>query len=94
MRRQNSLKPGSKIEDVVIMYPMVQRRIIPYIAASFSFHFVGKVLGALFADYRTDVLQGSIDLLADYHPTIASLKSYITTVAGEGMEECRKVLGG
>ncbi|KAI9028059.1 acyl-CoA dehydrogenase/oxidase [Hyaloraphidium curvatum] len=100
VRRQNKgvgeeAKKGG--EAAVMGYPMVKMRILPALAAAYSFAFVGKYLVGLLNGYRTRMMagdEGAAGMLNDFHPTLSGLKAYCTTTAADGIEDIRRCLGG
>lgn len=82
VRRQNNgiaTDKRSKEEAAILGYPMVQMRVLPALAAAYSFQFVGAFLVSLFTNYRSSMMKGDsnfIELLNDFHPTLSGLKAY------------------
>lgn len=99
VRRQNrGVGPGPKKgEAQILTYPMVQMRLLPALAAAYSFQFIGSFLVNLFTNYRSQFLSQDPAFLATlsaFHPTLSSLKSYCTTLALDTIEDIRRTLGG
>ncbi|CAG8958177.1 hypothetical protein HYFRA_00000529 [Hymenoscyphus fraxineus] len=100
---------GTSGENQVLNYSMVQYRLLPLLAATFALHFTGKAMMSLYqenqkrmASAATDTtrgvgpeeLQAGSDLIADLHATSCGLKALGSTIAGEGLEVCRRACGG
>ncbi|PGH12344.1 hypothetical protein AJ80_06754 [Polytolypa hystricis UAMH7299] len=88
-------------ENQVLNYKMVQYRILPLLAASFALHFTGRRMMELYDENQAlmktkDKSSGmkGVALLADLHATSCGLKALGSTVAGEGLEVCRRACGG
>lgn len=89
--------PNAKTESAVLNYKMVQFRLLPVIAASYALHFAGRDLQALFGRYETALAtdQAAAEaMLAELHLKSCALKSYSTSVSIEGIETCRRSMGG
>jgi acyl-CoA oxidase len=96
VRRQGYAADG-KTENQILDYKQQQHRIFPLLAASYSFFFTGKKLwNDLKAIEHKLVTNKPITKpeVADIHASSSALKSFCTTVAGDGIEECRKACGG
>jgi acyl-CoA oxidase len=96
VRRQGFAEDG-KTEVQVLDYKQQQHRILPLLAASYCFFFTGKkVLKRLIDVEKRLVTNGVVTKteVADLHASTSSLKSFTTTVAADGIEDCRKACGG
>jgi len=96
VRRQGFGEDGAT-ELQVIDYKQQQHRIFPLLAASYCFFFTGKkVLQRLKDIEKRLVNNGAVSKneVADLHASTSSLKSFTTTVAADGIEDCRKACGG
>ena len=96
VRRQGFGEDG-RTEVQVIDYKQQQHRLFPLVAASYCFYFTGKkVLQRLLEIERRLVSNGNVtkNVVADIHASTSSLKSFTTTVASDGIEDCRKSCGG
>ncbi|KAG0072522.1 palmitoyl-CoA oxidase [Linnemannia elongata] len=91
-RNDTDINPG--LETQVINYPMVQNRLFPMIAQSYALFAAGSVMMEMYIGLMTGLSSGNIDTLAEVHATSSALKSYCTTIAAAGAEECRKLMGG
>ncbi|KAF2167598.1 hypothetical protein M409DRAFT_66087 [Zasmidium cellare ATCC 36951] len=97
IRRQfvNRDTPEAKLETAVLDYPTVQIRVLPLLATSFALHYTGKAMKQLFDRVRSSIEQsGDFAELADLHSTSLGLKSLCTTYATDGIETCRRAMGG
>ncbi|KAF9978994.1 acyl-coenzyme A oxidase [Actinomortierella ambigua] len=82
------------LETQVINYPMVQNRLFPMIAQSYALFAAGQQMMGMYIQLMQGMSQGKIDALAEVHAMSSALKSYCTTIAAAGVEECRKLMGG
>lgn len=97
-------------EVPVLDYQQQQHRLFPLLAASYCFFFTGKQLLQRLHATERQLVEGSTapkgggrsttahvvskNAVADLHASSSALKSYTTTVAADGIEECRKACGG
>ncbi|OCT44470.1 Peroxisomal acyl-coenzyme A oxidase 1 [Cladophialophora carrionii] len=81
-------------ETSVLDYSTVQIRILPLLATTFAFHFSGKKMKEVFTSTRQEVAEGNFARLADLHSMSSGLKSLCTDLAANGIETCRRALGG
>ncbi|KAI9259010.1 acyl-CoA dehydrogenase/oxidase [Phascolomyces articulosus] len=82
------------IETPVIDYTMVQYRLFTVIANIYALHFTGREMFKLYDLNMAEMKKGNYDLLADVHSSSSGLKSLTTTMAVEGIEQCRRACGG
>jgi len=97
VRRQGFKGDGSKTELQILDYTQQQHRIFPLLAASYCFFFTGKkILKQLSAIEQQLVSGGPVTKaqVSDIHASSSGLKSFMTMVAADGIEECRKACGG
>ncbi|KAM0717155.1 hypothetical protein Q7P37_007007 [Cladosporium fusiforme] len=82
-------------ELAVLDYPTVQIRILPLLATAFALHYTGSAMQALYARTRA-AIEDSNDFskLAELHSQSSGLKSLCTDYAANGIETCRRALGG
>jgi len=85
---------GSGPERAVLDYPTVQIRVLPLLATTFALHYTGRVVGQRYKDIRENIEKGDLSELAELHATSSGLKSLCTTLAADGIETCRRALGG
>ena len=101
VRRQGFKSKESKEENQILDYKQQQHRLFPLLAASYCFFFTGKkVLGDLkVIEARLNKLtDGEATItkteVGDIHASTSALKSFCTTIAADGIEDCRKACGG
>ncbi|PKY04952.1 acyl-CoA oxidase [Aspergillus campestris IBT 28561] len=95
---------GSVGENQVLNYKMVQIRLLPLLATMYALHFTGRGMMGLYEENQKrmagaaqagpDELRAGAELLADLHATSCGLKALASTTAGEGLEVCRRAMGG
>jgi acyl-CoA oxidase len=78
----------------VLDYPTVQIRILPLLATTFALHYSGEAMNELYQRTRKTIEGGDFSALADLHSTSSGLKSLCTTLAADGIETCRRAMGG
>jgi len=96
VRRQGFGQDG-KTELQILDYKQQQHRLFPLLAASYCFFFTGKkVLGSIKELERRFLANETVAKaeVTDVHASSSALKSFTTTVAADGMEDCRKACGG
>ena len=81
-------------EMAVLDYPTVQIRILPLLATSFVLHYTGQAMQDLYEGTRQNIESGDFSKLAELHSTSSGLKSLCTDLAANGIETCRRALGG
>ncbi|RZJ71007.1 acyl-CoA dehydrogenase [Flavobacterium sp.] len=79
--------PEGASEVPILNYRMHQRRLLPYLAKSYAFHFALRHLTQRFLDRTEDEMQ-EIEALA------AGMKAYVTWNVRDGLQECREAMGG
>ncbi|OAP55197.1 hypothetical protein AYL99_10897 [Fonsecaea erecta] len=90
-------KPTQPLETSVLDYTTVQIRILPLLATTFALHYSGAYMRQLYERTRKDdTTIDTIDhaALSELHSTSAGLKSLATTLAADGIEVCRRSMGG
>lgn len=87
-------EPGTGAEMQVLDYPTVQIRLLPLLATTFALHYSGKAMKEVYDNARQDVEGGDFSTLADLHSTSSGLKSLCTMLAADGIEVCRRAMGG
>lgn len=86
--------PGAP-EQAVLNYPTVQVRILPLLATTFALHYTGEAMYKLYYGTRQAIEQsGDFSRLAEMHAASSGLKSLCTTLAADGIETCRRSMGG
>jgi acyl-CoA oxidase len=81
-------------EMAVLDYPTVQIRILPLLATTFALHYTGEAMYKLYENTRANIEKGDFSRLAELHSTSSGLKSLCTTLAADGIETCRRAMGG
>ena len=88
-------KDSSAPEVAVLNYPTVQIRILPLIATTFALHYTGEAMYKLYYGTRKEIEQsGDYSRLAEMHAASSGLKSLSTMLAADGIETCRRAMGG
>ncbi|KAH7354967.1 acyl-CoA dehydrogenase/oxidase C-terminal [Rhexocercosporidium sp. MPI-PUGE-AT-0058] len=85
---------GTGDEMAVLDYPTVQIRVLPLLATTYALHYSGRAMAELYSSTRKGIVGGDFSKLADLHSTSSGLKSLCTTLATDGIETCRRALGG
>lgn len=78
----------------VLDYPTVQIRILPLLATTFALHYTGLAMRTVYQNAREDVERGDFRSLAHMHSMSSGLKSLCTMLAADGIETCRRAMGG
>jgi acyl-CoA oxidase len=97
IRRQFSdrdAKSHDAPEMKVLDYPTVQVRILPLLATTFALHYTGEYMYRLYHESRSTIEKGDFGPLAELHSASSGLKSLCTTLAADGIETCRRAMGG
>jgi acyl-CoA oxidase len=96
--RKQGYKEDNKTENQILNYKQQQHRLFPLLAASFCFFFTGKQVLKRLMELEDSLVRNTKPVLkqevADVHASSSALKSFTTTVAADGMEDCRKACGG
>ncbi|KNG43956.1 acyl-CoA oxidase [Stemphylium lycopersici] len=97
IRRQfkdrDSINPSDE-EMKVLDYPTVQIRVLPLLATTFALHFTGEYMYKLYHQSRQTIEKGNFGPLAELHSASSGLKSLCTMLAADGIETCRRAMGG
>lgn len=97
LRRQFSDRDDASAaapEMSVLDYPTVQIRILPLLATAFALHYTGSAMQTLYEQTRAQISKGDFSKLAELHSQSSGLKSLCTDYAANGIETCRRALGG
>ena len=98
IRRQfadRDAKSPSAPEEAVLNYPTVQIRILPLVASTFALHYTGEAMFKLYYGTREEIEKGGdTSGLAEMHAASSGLKSACTMIAADGIEICRRAMGG
>ncbi|KAL5001038.1 acyl-CoA dehydrogenase/oxidase [Aspergillus recurvatus] len=78
----------------VLDYPTVQIRVLPLLATAFALHYTGLAMQNVYARTRKQIESGDFSSLAYMHSMSSGLKSLCTSLAADGVEACRRALGG
>jgi acyl-CoA oxidase len=81
-------------EMKVLDYPTVQIRILPLLATTFALHYTGEYMYELYRKSRQTIEKGDFGPLSELHSASSGLKSLCTTLAADGIETCRRAMGG
>jgi acyl-CoA oxidase len=82
-------------ETAVLDYSTVQIRVFPLLATVFALHYTGKAMWELYERTRSvHNLDSENSDLAELHSTSAGLKSLATELSANGIETCRRAMGG
>ncbi|KAL6241721.1 hypothetical protein RBB50_011254 [Rhinocladiella similis] len=81
-------------EEAVLNYPTVQIRVLPLLATTFALHYTGETMFKLYWGTRQQIETGDTSSLAEMHAASSGLKSLCTTLAADGIETCRRAMGG
>jgi acyl-CoA oxidase len=82
-------------EEAVLNYPTVQIRILPLLATTVALHYTGEAMYKLYYGTRKAIeTKGDFSRLAEMHATSSGLKSLSTMLAADGIETCRRAMGG
>ncbi|KAI8987647.1 acyl-CoA dehydrogenase/oxidase [Mycotypha africana] len=82
------------VETPVLDYTMQQFRLFPIIAQAYACHFTGKEMHRMYHENQERMAQGDFSYLADLHASSSGLKSLVTTLGVNAIEECRRACGG
>ncbi|KAL5359100.1 acyl-CoA oxidase [Aspergillus floccosus] len=85
---------ASENELPVLDYPTVQIRILPLLAATFALHYAGRAMSDSYQQTRKEIEKNDFTRLAHMHSLSSGLKSLCTTIAADGIEVCRRAMGG
>jgi len=92
-RDRDASDPNSQ-EMAVLDYPTVQIRLLPLLATTFALHYTAEVMYNLYSNTRQRIEKGDFSDIAELHSTSSGLKSLCTMYAADGIETCRRALGG
>jgi acyl-CoA oxidase len=88
-------KDAKAPEQAVLNYPTVQIRILPLLATTYALHYTGEAMYKLYWGTREQIEKtGDFSRLAEMHAASSGLKSLCTTLAADGIETCRRAMGG
>ncbi len=84
-------------ENAVIDYQMQSYRLFKWLSTAYAFMFTGKAVVKQMSEVTQKLIAGDTDagdVLQEMHATSAGMKALCCTIAGDGMEDCRQMLGG
>ncbi|KIW06482.1 uncharacterized protein PV09_02918 [Verruconis gallopava] len=88
-------KDSASPETQVLDYSTVQIRVLPLLATVFALHYTGKAMWDLYQRTRgAHSLDSDNAQLRELHSTSAGLKSLATELSANGIEICRRAMGG
>ncbi|KAI7897930.1 acyl-CoA dehydrogenase/oxidase C-terminal [Cokeromyces recurvatus] len=91
---QDSSKLSSSLESQVISYSSVQHRLMPLLVTAYAQIITSEELYKQFNTFMQQLESNDAHLLPEIHATSCALKSWSTRRSTEGIEECRKTMGG
>lgn len=99
VRRQFHNPPNFKADNTrkesqVISYSSVQHRLMPLLATAYALVVSGESMHQKFDQLMIQLEFNNTIMLPEVHATSCSLKIWSTRRASEGIEECRKAMGG
>ncbi|KAI9022997.1 acyl-CoA dehydrogenase/oxidase C-terminal [Phycomyces nitens] len=97
IRRQFGGQPGSpnnSLETQVMSYSGVQHRLLPLLSLAYGWIIAGQDLSRSYSQLMSELAKGDANNLPEMHVTSCALKVWCTRRGADGMEECRKALGG
>ena len=94
-RQQPAAAPGAR-ECAVLEYTSVQARLLPLVATACALRFVGRHMLRLHSSgaSSSNSVEERASKLKAVHIASCALKSLCTTLAADGIEECRRSCGG
>lgn len=87
-------KEGNKLESQVISYSSVQHRLMPLLATAYGLIITGEALYSQFHQLMESLEVNDAKMLPEVHATSCALKTWSTRKSTDGIEECRKAMGG
>eukprot|EP00933_Yihiella_yeosuensis_P039101 TRINITY_DN33051_c0_g1_i1.p1 TRINITY_DN33051_c0_g1~~TRINITY_DN33051_c0_g1_i1.p1 ORF type:complete len:717 (+),score=153.10 TRINITY_DN33051_c0_g1_i1:147-2297(+) len=88
------IKPSKRTEAQVLDYMSQQYMLFPQMALAFALQWSAFGAKQLYNEKIVDFRSGKFTFLAEMHVLTATLKAVNTVLAADGMETCRKCLGG
>ncbi|KAI9296981.1 acyl-CoA oxidase [Neoconidiobolus thromboides FSU 785] len=86
---------NNKLEPQVIDYPLVQYRLFPILASTFSLMFVSRWMLTTYQTMMSNIAEkNDFSLLPEVHAISSALKGYCSEMASNMIEEARRALGG
>ncbi|KAI9253672.1 acyl-CoA dehydrogenase/oxidase C-terminal [Helicostylum pulchrum] len=99
VRRQFHNPPNFKFDNShpeaqVISYSSVQHRLMPLLSTAYALIVSGEAMYTQFNTLMEQLEVNNATMLPEVHATSCALKSWSTRRSTDGMEECRKAMGG
>ncbi|CAE8676796.1 unnamed protein product [Polarella glacialis] len=91
---KNLVKPSKRTEAQVLDYSSQQFIIFPQLALAFAMHFAGQEAEKLYNAALLEFKASKFDALTEMHVLTSTLKAVSTVLMADGMEQCRKCMGG
>mmetsp|Transcript_106231 Transcript_106231/g.298748 ORF Transcript_106231/g.298748 Transcript_106231/m.298748 type:complete len:720 (-) Transcript_106231:138-2297(-) len=90
----NLVKPSKRSEAQVLDYSSQQYILFPQLALAYAMHFAGQAVHRFYDKAIVEFRAGKFDALTEMHVATSTLKAVSTVLMADGMEQCRKCLGG
>jgi acyl-CoA oxidase len=90
----NLILPSKRTEAQVLDYVSQQYLLFPQMALAFALQWSAAGAKQLYTEKISEFRNGEFTSLAEMHVLTATLKAVNTILAADGMEQCRKCLGG
>jgi acyl-CoA oxidase len=87
-------KSGLELETQVIRYSSVQHRLFPLLSTAYALFITSESLYQTFNQLMSKLEINDASMLPQVHATTCALKSWSTRRSTDGIEECRKAMGG
>lgn len=98
IRRQFSDRDSvstSAAEEAVLNYSTVQIRVLPLLATTYALHYTAEMMKTAHQSVRAQIEKDNdFSKLAEMHAISSGMKSLSTSLAANGIETCRRALGG
>jgi acyl-CoA oxidase len=88
------VKPAKRSEAQVLDYSSQQYLLFPQLALAFAMHFTSEAGTKSYDHYIAQFKAENFKGLPEMHVLTSTLKAVSTVLAADGMEQCRKSLGG
>jgi len=90
----NLVKPSKRSEAQVLDYSSQQFILFPQMALAYAMHFAAQEVQKRYDVAIQEFRASKFDALTEMHVGSSTLKAVSTVLMAEGMEQCRKSLGG
>ena len=92
---RDSISSNTPPEEAVLNYSTVQIRVLPLLATTYALHYTAEAMNNVYNETRAQIEKhNDFSRLAEMHAVSSGLKSLCTTLAADGIETCRRALGG